>query len=86
MKRDSRPDEQSRGGRPGLSSPSQFAGLGLQFAASIGLFAWLGHWLDGRFGTAPWLLLLGVFFGAGAAFYSMYIRVFGRTPRKEPRK
>ena len=85
MKRDSRPDEHSSGGRPRLSSPSQFAGLGLQFAAAIGFFAWLGYWLDGRFGTGPWLLLLGVFVGAGAAFYSMYVRVFGRTPPKEPR-
>ncbi len=90
MKRDSHTDgpganPPDRGGRPALSSPSQFAGLGLQFAASISIFGWLGHWLDGRLGTSPWLLLLLVFVGAGAAFHSMYVRVFGSSASKGKR-
>ena len=86
-----RPDPQphappggDRGSRPRLSSGSEFAGLGLQFAGSIGLFGLLGWWLDGRLGTGPWLLILLIFVGAGAAFYSMYRRVFG-APRPAPR-
>ena len=31
-----------------------------------------GQWLDRKLGTAPWLLIIGVFSGAGLSFYSMY--------------
>lgn len=58
-------------------STGDYAGMGLQFGGSIVLFAYAGYWLDRRLGTSPWLLLLLVFVGAGAAFYSMYRRLFG---------
>jgi F0F1-type ATP synthase assembly protein I len=41
--------------------------LGLEIALCILFGAWGGHWLDGKFGTAPVLLALGFFFGLGAA-------------------
>ena len=75
----SRPEETSR--KP-LSSGAEFAGLGLQLGATIALGAWLGHWLDGKLGTLPWLTILFVFLGAGAAFYSMYRRVMGSSETK----
>ena len=74
------PPGDGQAGRRRLSSGAEFAGLGFQFAGSMALFGLLGWWLDGRFGTGPWLLVLLIFVGAGAAFYSMYRRVFG-TPR-----
>ena len=52
-------------------SPSQFAGIGIQFAASIVLFAFVGVWLDKRFGTSPIFVLLLVLGGAGLGFWSM---------------
>lgn len=70
------------GGRPRLSSGSEFAGAGLHFAATIGLFAFLGHWLDNRLGSGPWLLIAGVFAGAALAFYSLYRRVIKPTPER----
>ncbi len=60
------------GDKGSAPSASDFAGIGLQFAASVLLFGYAGQWLDGRFGTGPWLLIIGVFLGAGGAFYSMY--------------
>ncbi len=51
---------------------TQFMGLGLQFVLSILLFLYIGKWVDGKLGTAPWFMILGVFTGATAAFYSMY--------------
>lgn len=60
-----------------LSSSAAFAGVGLQMGAVLLAAAWLGHWLDGRLGTLPWLTILFVFLGAGAAFYSIYRKVFG---------
>jgi F0F1-type ATP synthase assembly protein I len=54
---------------------STFAGAGLQFALGIVLFLFLGRWADQKLGTAPLLLLLGVFVGGGGGFYSMYRRI-----------
>jgi ATP synthase protein I len=60
------------GDKGSAPSASDFAGIGLQFAASILLFVYAGQWLDRRLGTGPWFLIIGVFVGAGGAFYSMY--------------
>lgn len=69
-----------RGGQTSPRAPTtgDYAGMGLQFGGSIVLFAYAGYWLDRRLGTSPWLLLVLVFVGAGAAFYSMYRRLFGK--------
>jgi ATP synthase protein I len=61
--------------RKPLSSGAEFAGVGLQMGATLGLSAWLGYWLDGRLGTSPWLTIALVFVGAAAAFYSIYRKV-----------
>ena len=65
------------------TSPGEFAGLGLQFAVSIIVFLYAGQWLDGKLGTAPWLLIIGVFTGAGLAFYSMYRKLMAAQAREE---
>lgn len=36
---------------------------GVEFAAAVGLGAWLGSLADARLATAPWLTLLGFLFG-----------------------
>ncbi len=48
-----------------------YSGLGLQFAATVVLFAFAGRWLDERWNTSPWFLLVGVFLGFGLGLYSM---------------
>lgn len=75
------PGEPGPGTRRPLSSGSEFAGMGLQIGATFALSAWLGYWLDGRFHTLPWLTILFVFLGAGAAFYHVYHQMFGRGGR-----
>jgi F0F1-type ATP synthase assembly protein I len=48
------------------------ATVGLEVALSI-LFGLLGgQWLDARFGTEPWLMGFGLFFGVGAAARFLY--------------
>jgi F0F1-type ATP synthase assembly protein I len=64
-------------------SVGEYAGLGIQFAASIVVFLYLGQWLDRKLGTAPWLLLAGVFIGAGGSFYSMYRRLMAAQARED---
>ena len=56
--------------RKGISG-SQFAGIGIQFAVSIVLFAFAGVWLDNRLGTSPIFVLLMVLGGGGLAFWMM---------------
>ena len=63
----------------------QYLGVGMQFAGAIVLFLFVGQWLDERLGTSPWLLLLGVFVGAGAGFYSLY-RQLVIMPRERERR
>ena len=75
----SRPSPDAREG----TSPGEFAGLGLQFALSIIVFLYLGQWLDRKLGSAPWLMIIGVFTGASAAFYSMYRKLMAAQAREE---
>ena len=53
----------------------------MQFAASLVVFMFLGIWLDGRLGSSPWFVLICVFVGAGAGFYSIYRRLMGSAKR-----
>lgn len=80
---------QKRGSPAASPQPAEVMGVGLQFAAAILVFLFLGRWLDDRLGTTPWLLILGVMVGAGGGFYSMYRRLVvlprerGKTERDE---
>ena len=58
-------------GRKAMSG-SEFAGVGLQFAVSIVLFALAGIWLDRKLGTSPVIVIVMVMGGSGLSFWSMY--------------
>ena len=62
------------GSNPGRTSVSglELAGAGIQFAAILVLSSFAGIWADRKLGTSPWLLIVLVFLGAAAAFYSVY--------------
>ena len=68
------------------STAARYAGVGLQFAITLLVGLGLGTWLDRKFGTAPVFLYLGVFLGAGAAFYSMYRQLMANLERDEAAK
>ena len=63
----------------GSQHAGEFLGVGLQFAGSILIFLFAGRWLDERLGTAPWLLLLGVFVGFGLGFLFLYRKLITST-------
>lgn len=73
--------------RPPEDAPpaGEYASAGIQFAVSIILFLFAGQWVDRRFGTAPWGVLVGVFVGAGASFYSMYAKLMAAQERSDRR-
>jgi F0F1-type ATP synthase assembly protein I len=63
------------------TSAGEYAGVGLQMAICIVGGLYLGQWLDRKFGTAPWLLMIGVFGGAALSFYSMYRKLMAGEAR-----
>lgn len=71
--------------RPAMAQAGEVLGGGFQFAGAIILFLFVGRWLDSRFGTEPWLLLIGVLVGAVAGFASLY-RQLVIVPRDRARR
>lgn len=61
---------------------SRYAGVGVHFAATIGVFAFGGYWLDRKLGTDPWLLIAGVFVGFALGLTSL---IYKFSPPKEPK-
>lgn len=77
---------------PGSPPNPRALGAGLTLAVSVGLSAYGGLWLDARFGTKPWLLLLCVGFAIVGGILHL-IRVlapelwpFGTLPRDGGKK
>jgi F0F1-type ATP synthase assembly protein I len=63
-------------------SPWALAGLGMQFFLALLAFAYVGLWIDRRFGTGPVFLLLGVFLGGGGTFALSIRRLTASSTRK----
>jgi len=66
----------------GLKSTARFSSVGLELALSIFLGYLAGDWLDGQFGTTPWLTLAMMGVGIGAGFLSLH-RALKRLMRTE---
>jgi F0F1-type ATP synthase assembly protein I len=62
---------------------SRYLGIGLTWALSTLLFLYLGTVADARFGTAPWLTLIGAFAGAAAGFWYMYYHLVVEPQRRQ---
>lgn len=56
-----------------LRSLGYLSTVGLAMAFSIGIGAGVGYYLDKKFGTEPWLLLVFLGLGVIAAFRNLYI-------------
>ena len=79
------PSDRQEPRRPTKAVPSgtEYAGAGLQFALAIVVFMFAGLWLDRKLGTSPWLLILFVFVGAAAGFYSIYRKLMTAQRRAD---
>jgi F0F1-type ATP synthase assembly protein I len=49
----------------------RYSTVGLELAGAIAGLAFLGHWIDGRFGTQPWGILGGVVIGLVGGLYNL---------------
>lgn len=68
---------------PKVAGAGAAAGMGLQFAISVIVFLLAGQWLDEKFGTTPLFLMILVFVGAGASFYSIYRKLMQQQRRED---
>lgn len=50
---------------------SAMAGIGIEFVCAVVLFAGLGWWLDKKFETSPWLVLVGCLLGFAVGLYTL---------------
>lgn len=57
----------------------RYSGLGAAYTATLAVFGFAGYWLDGKLGTSPWLLILGVFLGFGLGTYSLALKLPTRS-------
>jgi ATP synthase protein I len=51
--------------------PMRYAGLGIQLAASLVVFVFLGQWADRKLGTGGLITVLAAFLGFGGTMYSL---------------
>jgi F0F1-type ATP synthase assembly protein I len=49
----------------------RYSGIGLELAGATAGFALIGYWIDGRFGTSPWGILVGVALGLTGGLYNL---------------
>jgi F0F1-type ATP synthase assembly protein I len=64
-----------------MTQLAPYMGMGIQIAAPMTAFGALGWWLDTRFNTTPWLLVVGVVLGATGGMISA-IRTALRSEKK----
>ena len=60
----------------------EYSAVGLMFPASIAIGTAIGYLLDKWLHTAPWLIVLFMFYGAGAGFYNVY-KITRRDDKKK---
>ena len=60
-----------------LRAAGVLGGLGFLLVATTMLGYWVGHWFDRRWGTDPWLSVVGLLLGVAAGLVEM-VRLINR--------
>lgn len=58
-----------------------YLGLGMQLAVTVAVMVLLGYWLDNKFQTSPWLLIIFSFLGIASALYN-FLKTVIKLPEK----
>jgi ATP synthase protein I len=56
---------------PRFPSWVRHSGVGLELAGATAGFTLIGYWIDRRFGTDPWGLVIGVILGLVGGLYNL---------------
>lgn len=64
-----------------LRSLGNYLGLGMQLAVTVGVMVFIGYWLDNKFKTSPWLILIFSFLGIISGLYN-FLRTVIQPPKK----
>jgi ATP synthase protein I len=67
----------------GYQKASPYIAASTSLAVAVGVFTGLGLWLDGKYGTSPWLTMLGATLGMTGGFISFFKTVLGTTRNKK---
>lgn len=60
------------GSKPGRPSWLRYSGVGFEFVAAVGVFAFLGYWLVDRYlDSWPWGVVIGTGLGLVGATYNL---------------
>ena len=76
--------EPDPGAKPGASAWAEWTGAGFEFGAAVLLFFLLGSFLDARWGTQPWLTVVGAFVGIVAGTYLLIRPALRSKPTDKP--
>ena len=49
----------------------RYSGVGLELAGATAGLALIGYWVDGRFGTRPWGIVIGAIIGLVGGLYNL---------------
>lgn len=60
----------------------EYAGLGVEIAASFSVPILIGYWLDERYQTSPWFLLVGIFTGI-LLMLSIFVKIARDTNNQD---
>ena len=55
----------------------RWMGIGIEFTVVVGIFSWLGYYLDEKGGTSPGFLIMGFLVGFSIMLYTMIKRAGG---------
>ncbi|HED07972.1 MAG TPA: AtpZ/AtpI family protein [Ignavibacteria bacterium] len=64
-----------------LRTLGNYLGLGMQLAVTVAVMVLLGYWLDNKFNTSPWLLIIFSFLGIASALYN-FLKTVIKLPEK----
>ncbi len=68
-----------------IQEAAPYLGMGLQLAAAVVVFYFVGSWADEKLNTAPWLMIAGVTVGAVGGFFQFF-RNAAELSKKESTK
>jgi ATP synthase protein I len=63
------------------TSGLRLAGVGIEFAAAVAGLTLLGYWIDRRFGSAPWGVLIGAAIGLVGGTYNLIRQATAKPSR-----